>query len=84
MALFLYNAPSSHNAATNTSKAIVAANARHVLHDLVREARTTDITTKDTTPLRHLLLHNVAQANRQVDRILVHDPPEEPALEGSI
>lgn len=65
-------------------KQIKRANSRHVLHNLIRKAGRMNRLPKDCFARIHLVLQDSPQTHRQIERILIHQPPEKSSLESHI
>ena len=67
-----------------TLKDVKRVDSRHVLHDLVGEEGIVETLSEQSVALVHLHLCDEAQTHGQVQRILIHDSPKEPALERNV
>lgn len=68
----------------HTLKDIKRVDARHVLHNLVGEEGIVEALSQKSVGLVHLDLCDETETHGQVQRVLIHDSPEEPAFKCNI
>ena len=67
-----------------TLKDVERVDSRHVLHDLVGEEGIVETLSEKSVALVHLDLRDETETHGQVQRVLIHDSPKEPAFKRNV